>query len=172
MGIMSEIFLEMGIMYVSVHFFMSRHRSFLCCFLYVINACRSAISKRYDNSSGYGGASDRNMTGNSVWAPSSSSHMGHSSSSGVPTMKSYVSNGMSTGMHSSSTVWQKSGAIDEPNWRSIQSSQDRYDRTYNERGGNYLESSRSSGGMYGGTGRPAPERYGGAVSSRYDNSKY
>lgn len=122
---------------------------------------RSATSgKRYEGSSGYGSNS------NNVWTPASSSHMGHSNSGGVPTLKSYVSNGMSSNVHSSSAVWQKS-SVGDPNWRSLTSSQDRYDRTYNERSGGYVDSSRSSG-IYSSSGRAASDRYGGTLSSRYE----
>lgn len=124
------------------------------------NDVRSATSgKRYDGSGGYGN------NNSSVWTPANSSHMGHSSSSGVPTLKSYVSNGLSSVVHSSST-WQKS-TVGESNWRPVPSSQDRYDRTYNERSSGYVDSSRPSGGMYGGSGRPNSDRYGGTISSRY-----
>ncbi|XP_012161989.1 SAFB-like transcription modulator isoform X2 [Ceratitis capitata] len=100
-------------------------------------------NKRYDNSNSYGGSNN----GNSIWA--SSTHL--SGSTGGSGVKSYVGNGM-TSMHSNST-WQKS--IEENNWRPMPSTQDRFDRTYNERS----NSGYNSGGMFGSGGR-----YGGQLS--------
>lgn len=59
----------------------------------------------------------------------------------------------------------------ENHWRPVES-QDRYDRTYNERsgggsGGQYIDPSRQN--MF--VGRPQ-DRYGGQITTRYDNRKY
>ncbi|XP_036342656.1 SAFB-like transcription modulator [Rhagoletis pomonella] len=103
----------------------------------------SSGNKRYDNSNGYGNSS----SGNNVWA--SSTHL--SGSSGGSGVKSYVGNGMSS-LHSNST-WQKS--VEENSWRPMPSTQDRFDRTYNERS----NSGYTAGGMFGSGGR-----YGGQMS--------
>lgn len=85
----------------------------------------------------------------------------------------YSSNGMSSGLHSSSSGWPKSNPADDNNWRAIPSSQDRYDRTYNERSsGGYPSTSGGSGGgggsgLYNSGSRTGQDRYGGPVSSRY-----
>ncbi|XP_054729849.1 SAFB-like transcription modulator [Anastrepha obliqua] len=105
-----------------------------------IDDLRSSVSnKRYDNSNGYGSSSN----GNSVWA--SSTHL--SGSSGGGGVKSYTGNGMSS-IHSNST-WQKS--VEDNNWRPMSSTQDRFDRTYNERS----NSGYTSGGLFGSGGRYA-----------------
>ncbi|XP_011208180.3 SAFB-like transcription modulator isoform X1 [Bactrocera dorsalis] len=105
-----------------------------------IDDIRSSASgnKRYENSNTYGTTNN----GGSVWA--SSTHLGGSSGGGGG-VKSYVGNGMSN-MHSNST-WQKS--VEENNWRPMQSAQDRFDRTYNERS----NSGYTAGGMFGSAGR-------------------
>lgn len=78
----------------------------------------------------------------------------------------YSSNGMSSNMHSGSG-WPKSNA-DDNSWRALPSTQDRYDRTYNERGtGGYSGGGSSGGGMYNSGARSGQDRYGGPVSSRY-----
>ncbi|XP_011176521.1 SAFB-like transcription modulator isoform X2 [Zeugodacus cucurbitae] len=106
-----------------------------------IDDIRSSTSgnKRYENTNTYGNSNN----GGSVWA-SSSTHLSGSSSGGGG-VKSYVGNGMSN-MHSNST-WQKS--VEENNWRPMQSTQDRFDRTYNERS----NSGYTAGGMFGSGGR-------------------
>lgn len=108
--------------------------------------CRSSTSgnKRYENSNTYGSSNN----GGSIWA--SSTHLSGSSGGGGG-VKSYVGNGISN-MHSNST-WQKS--VEENNWRPMQSTQDRFDRTYNERS----NSGYTAGGMFGSGGR-----YGGQMS--------
>lgn len=74
---------------------------------------------------------------------------------------------MSSGLHNSGSGWPKSNQPDE-SWRSIPSSQDRYDRTYNERSsGGYPSTGGGSGGMYNSGSRPGQDRYGGPLSSRY-----
>uniref|UniRef100_A0A1A9UQW7 Uncharacterized protein n=1 Tax=Glossina austeni TaxID=7395 RepID=A0A1A9UQW7_GLOAU len=119
-------------------------------------------TKRYDSSSGYGGSA-----GGSVWPPSSSSHMGHSSGGGgSSSLKSYPSNSLSSTIHSAGSGWTKSGPVEESNWRPMPSSQDRYDRTYNERSSGGYPNAGSSGSLYSGN-RTGPDRYGGGVSSRY-----
>lgn len=77
----------------------------------------------------------------------------------------YSTNGMSS-LHNSGSGWPKSNPTDE-SWRSIPSSQDRYDRTYNERSsGGYPSTGGGSSGMYN-SSRPGQDRYGGPLSSRY-----
>lgn len=77
---------------------------------------------------------------------------------------------MSSGLPSSGSGWPKSSATDDNSWRAIPSSQDRYDRTYNERSSGFASAGGSGGGsgMYNSGGsRPGQDRYGGQVSSRY-----
>lgn len=60
-------------------------------------------------------------------------------------------------------------------WRSMESGQDRYDRTYNERKSPYMEPSRPSTGSGGGGGsylnRPQ-DRYNSMSSSRFDSGRF
>ena len=74
---------------------------------------------------------------------------------------------MSSTIHSSSSGWPKSNPTDDNSWRSMPSTQDRYDRTYNERSSGGYASASSGGGMYNSGSRPGPDRYGGNMSSRY-----
>uniref|UniRef100_A0A0K8WFU7 Uncharacterized protein n=1 Tax=Bactrocera latifrons TaxID=174628 RepID=A0A0K8WFU7_BACLA len=106
--------------------------------IFIICSSSTSGNKRYENSNTYGTTNN----GGSVWA--SSTHLGGSSGGGGG-VKSYVGNGMSN-MHSNST-WQKS--VEENNWRPMQSAQDRFDRTYNERS----NSGYTAGGMFGSAGR-------------------
>lgn len=98
--------------------------------------------------------------------------MGHSdggTGGGSSMMKSYSGGGMSSAMHGSGGGWSKSVNMDDGNWHHQMSgtaTQDRYDRTYNERSGGGYGGSSAGGVMYSGGSR-GQDRYGGPVSSRY-----
>lgn len=62
---------------------------------------------------------------------------------------------------SAAPSWQTKSS-EGNHWRPVDSSQDRYDRTYNERSGQYMDPSHQ-GGMF--VGQPQ-------MSSRYENGKY
>lgn len=122
------------------------------------NYSRNSGSKRFDAPS-YGERSSGGGGGGS-----SSSSNWHNS--GPPAIKSFAASQMSNSVPS----WQsKSSESSNNHWPS----QDRYDRTYNERSGPYMDAPPRQSGMFvgsGGGGRPQ-DRYGGQIS-RYDSGKY
>lgn len=98
--------------------------------------------------------------------------MGHSDGPGAGSsmMKSYSSGGMASSMHGSSGWGKAMANIDDGNnWhhQMASSSQDRYDRTYNERSGGGYGNSSAGAVMYSSGSRGGQDRYGGPVSSRY-----
>lgn len=95
--------------------------------------------------------------------------MGHPDGGSNSMMKSYSSGAMAPNMHGSSG-WGKAVNMDDgSNWHHQMgsSSQDRYDRTYNERSGGGYGNSGVGNVMYSSGARGGQDRYGGPVSSRY-----
>jgi len=117
---------------------------------------RAASGKRYEVSSSYSERTNSSVNAISSTAPW---HAGSNQ-----TIKSFASSSMPNS--SGVSVWQTKS--NEDHWNRPIEPQDRYDRTYNERGGYGVESPRSTA-IFG--GRP-DGRYSGQISSRYENGKY